>query len=275
MYRALMHPVARAIWGSILVTILYLVAQSAAGAGAVGALAGLVIIGSAIERKAPSQYGLVWRGAGVHLVVGLGLGAAVICTTIALLWVTGLYKATGFETTPAPLLGILLYLQIAVGEEALFRGVITRVILEQGRPYVALVAGAVLFVFYHGLNPLVDPAFSSLALTAGMAFGAAYIATRSLWLPITMHWAFDGLAGPVFGTRPWIEVGPGFIHSTSMTVFEHVAAAVLFAIIAVIFVRRPGFQKAAPHWSSGQRGGSHGEQDHTGLITKAPPDGRD
>jgi hypothetical protein len=60
------------------------------------------------------------------------------------------------------------------------------------------------------LPPLVPPqvqnadaswlSSAGIAIEAGVLFAAAYVAFRSLWVPIGMHWAWNLFEGPVFGT---------------------------------------------------------------------------
>jgi uncharacterized protein len=247
--RALTHPIVRIVWGLPLVLILYLVAQSVAGVGAVGALAGLVVIGSLVERKPPARYGLDWHAAGWGLVVGVMVGVAVISVAVGLLALVGMYRFPDRLDVLALGAGVLFYLQVAVGEEIMFRGIALRALDELGNKHVALALSAVLFLFYHSLRPLSDPAFAGLILAAGVAFGAAYLATRALWLPIAMHWAFDTLAIPVFGFGP----GSAAAHPSTVAVAsEEVICAVLFAVVAVALLNRDrlGGQKIA---SSGSR----------------------
>jgi membrane protease YdiL (CAAX protease family) len=218
--RALTHPIARIVWGLPLVLVLYLVAQSVAGVGAVGALAGLVV-----ERKPPARYGLVWHDAGWGLIVGVLLGAAVISVAVGLLALVGVYRLPDRLDAPALGVGVIFYLQVAVGEEIMFRGIALRALDELGDKHVALALSAVLFLFYHSVRPLSDPAFAALILAAGVAFGAAYLVTRALWLPIAMHWAFDTLAIPVFGFGP----GPASAHpSPAALASEEQICAVFF-----------------------------------------------
>jgi hypothetical protein len=240
--RTLMHPIARTVWGLLLVLILYLAAQSIAGVGALGALAGLVIVGSVVERRRPERYGLNWRAAPRGLPAGLLLGAAVISISIGFLALIGDYRARYRLDVAALGAGVLFYLQVAIGEEVMFRGIALRVLEELGNKYVALALSSLLFLFFHTLRPQSDPAFAAVILAAGFAFGAAYLATRALWLPIAMHWAFDSLAGPVFGTRPWSENGAYVLHSTVVASSEYAICAGLFALTAAVLLvrgRRP------------------------------------
>jgi membrane protease YdiL (CAAX protease family) len=65
---------------------------------------------------------------------------------------------------------------------------------------VALVVSAAIFGLLHAANPgasLVSSA--SIALEAGVLLGLAYALTRSLWLPIGLHFGWNFTEGGIFG----------------------------------------------------------------------------
>ncbi len=68
-----------------------------------------------------------------------------------------------------------------IGEELLFRGVITN-FLQRWGPWVAIIVGAVIFALWHGIN-LVFPS----ALVAGLCFGWLFVRSGSIWPGMLMH----------------------------------------------------------------------------------------
>ncbi|MET7336701.1 CPBP family intramembrane glutamic endopeptidase [Nonomuraea sp. NPDC005650] len=89
---------------------------------------------------------------------------------------------------------------VAVAEELLFRGVLFRIVEERTGTVIALVVSAVLFGATHlvNVNATLWGALS-LALTGGTMTAAAYVATRSLWLPISLHFAWNFTHAGIFG----------------------------------------------------------------------------
>ena len=84
-------------------------------------------------------------------------------------------------------------------EELLFRGILFRWIEEFAGSWAALVMTSALFGLAHIFNPNATW-FSSFAIAveAGVVLGGAYMLTRSLWLPIGLHAAWNFTQGEVF-----------------------------------------------------------------------------
>jgi predicted Abi (CAAX) family protease len=109
------------------------------------------------------------------------------------------------ELIPAKLMPILLITLLvfpSLLEEAFFRGVlIPRKTSERGVARSILVIGwsTLLFVLWHPFNALtinrsaapifLDPAFLLIAAALGITCGYGYVASKSLWVPVLIHWA--------------------------------------------------------------------------------------
>jgi len=92
--------------------------------------------------------------------------------------------------------------QTASLEEIGFRGVIFRAIEERFGSGMALVISSLLFAYAHFYTtPINYPAFLNIAL-AGVVFGAMYVLTRSLWMPIAFHFCWNYIEYSVFGRSP-------------------------------------------------------------------------
>ncbi|WP_256091278.1 CPBP family intramembrane glutamic endopeptidase [Nostoc sp. KVJ20] len=73
-----------------------------------------------------------------------------------------------------------------LGEELLFRGVITTVLLRYSRPIIAVVGSTLIFAIAHGIN-IVFPA----AVVAGLATGEIYRRSGSVWTAVVVHVVFN------------------------------------------------------------------------------------
>lgn len=138
----------------------------------------------------------------VGLAGGLALGAVLLTTVIGVLFVLGSYRIVGtnpgYDVWPALLsAGITA----AIAEEILFRAVLFRLFEEILGTWGALALSALIFGMAHLSNP--DATLwgaIAIALEAGVLFAALYAVTRSLWWTIGLHFSWNMLQGPVFGS---------------------------------------------------------------------------
>lgn len=84
-------------------------------------------------------------------------------------------------------------------EEFIFRGILFRWIEEFAGSWAALLLTSALFGFVHITNDNAS-AFSSVAIAieAGVMLGGAYMLTRSLWLPIGIHFGWNMTQGLIW-----------------------------------------------------------------------------
>lgn len=135
-----------------------------------------------------------------HLLIGLGAGFAVFSVAVAVAAALGVYQVTG-RGDLSQLLSALIAAAIfpAVNEELLFRGILFRWLEEWGGSWVALLLTSALFGCAHLLNPNASPiAAIGIAFEAGVMLGAAYMLTRSLWLPMGLHAAWNFAQGEIY-----------------------------------------------------------------------------
>lgn len=86
-------------------------------------------------------------------------------------------------------------------EELAVRGIIFRQLEQAIGTWMAVVASALFFGLGHRGNPGATWVSSlAIALEAGALLAASYVATRSLWMPIGLHWAWNLFEGPVWGS---------------------------------------------------------------------------
>ncbi len=133
------------------------------------------------------------------LIGGTVIGVALFCAVYAVLAAYGAVTIKGFGTTDGLVVALALSAYAAVGEEILFRGVVYRLFEEGFGTFVAIVLSGALFGLLHAFNPGAT-AISTLAiaLEAGILLAAAYAVTRSLWLPIGLHFGWNFTEGGIF-----------------------------------------------------------------------------
>lgn len=161
-----------------------------------------------LEGKRLREAGLDLRRAPPELGAGFGLGAAVVSAIVGFLAAVGAYRIQGLwpldpGTSRAGWFALLVVGLFLVGfaEEVRNRGILFRLIEQNLGTWGALGLSAVAFGFAHWKNPGATWWSSlAIALEGGVLLAALYAATRSLWLPIGVHWAWNLFEGPIFGT---------------------------------------------------------------------------
>jgi hypothetical protein len=144
---------------------------------------------------------LATQGAPRRAATGTLLGAVLFCIVYAVLVLGGYVQHARFGGFAGFWLPLATAIGAGVGEELAFRGVIFRMTEERLGTAAALIISSLLFGLVHAANPgatLVSTA--AIALEAGGLLGMAYSASRSLWLPIGLHFGWNFTEGGIFGT---------------------------------------------------------------------------
>jgi predicted Abi (CAAX) family protease len=155
-------------------------------------MAGLIHMLSARLRRAlitwPDAAG--WRFAALA-------GAATLAPVALVGWAGGLFHASS-DYAGLPLRLVSVIFVPALGEEAVFRGLLAPDRTETSRPALAIVLATAAFTAWHGVETLflrhAAPIFlrpDFLASVAILGVGAAIIRWRtgSLWPVVILHWA--------------------------------------------------------------------------------------
>ncbi len=171
------------------------------GVLSVCALLAVFVVTRLIEQRKLAAIGLDLRHFVIDWLKGAGLGAAYLCASVGILALLGGYRIIGLEFAGQALAGgLLLHFCVGVFEETLFRGILFRFLEEGFGSWIALTMTALFFGFLHLSNPNASLwSAAAIALEAGVSFGAVYMATRSLWVVMGFHTAWNFLQGTVFG----------------------------------------------------------------------------
>jgi membrane protease YdiL (CAAX protease family) len=152
---------------------------------------------------------LSWRQGLVAVIVTLAL---VLPAIYAAQWIG--YSLCGPETDPQPIVSFLMEHQslrdrlsvilIAVvaaplTEELIFRGCLYGILRQIGGKFLAIAVSSLLFALIHGHIPSLA---GLVILSVGLSL--LYEKTGSLWAPILLHAAFNGLS--IYGTLQWPDL---------------------------------------------------------------------
>lgn len=215
-------------------------------ATAVAAVAGYIWLSRKVElRRSVPELPSSKRWSGLATGVAIGFGAFV--TVMAAIAAFGGFASLSWGSVGALVVTLGAMASVAVNEELLFRGVVFRILEERTGTWIALVLSSLVFGLVHLVNggaTLVGTL--AIALQGGMMLGAAYIGTRSLWVPIGIHFAWNltesGLFGAVDsgtasdGLLRSVLTGPTLLTGGSIGPEGSLAGLVVCAVPTVLFL---------------------------------------
>jgi hypothetical protein len=146
---------------------------------------------------------------------GIAIGTVLFSAVVGASALFGVYHVTGRGSASDLLLPLVTSALIpGFMEELFFRGILFRWIEEFAGSWAALVVTSALFGLAHILNPGATW-FSSFAIAveAGLLLGSAYMLTRSLWMPIGLHAAWNFTQGAIFGVPVSGHPTAGMFHA--------------------------------------------------------------
>jgi uncharacterized protein len=167
---------------------------------AAAALLGYAWVVRRTERRAPAE--LSRAGAVPALARGTALGTGLFAAVILNIAFLGGYQVLGWGS-PAGAVALFGFMAAAaVTEELLFRGILFRIVEQWAGTWTALVLTAALFGLSHLFNPHATVwGATAIAVEAGAMLAAAYAATRTLWVPIGLHFGWNYAASAIFSTE--------------------------------------------------------------------------
>jgi membrane protease YdiL (CAAX protease family) len=135
-----------------------------------------------------------------HLLLGLVGGVVIFSIAVAIAGALGIYRIVGIGNLNGLLAALIVpTIGAAVTEEMFFRGILFRWIEQFGGSWLALLLTSAFFGATHLGNPNATWIGAiGIAFEAGVMLGAAYMLTRSLWLPMGLHAAWNFTQGEVF-----------------------------------------------------------------------------
>lgn len=139
-----------------------------------------------------------------QILTGLAIGAALMIFPAIILTVSGLahwqINSVSFNTIIS---GVIVFVGVAIAEEFLFRGFLFQRLLESLGQWPAQLIIAGMFLLTHVNNPGMIGTTKILAslniFIASIMFGIAFIKTKSLAMPLGLHFMANFMQGTVLG----------------------------------------------------------------------------
>jgi hypothetical protein len=170
--------------------------------GIVAILVAFKLMTAVFERRSLGSVGVAfhprwWRELGR----GLGVGAAMLLLAVGL---EGACGFAHFTFTPHPMLwrgsfSFVFFAVAATNEEVVFRGYPFQRLAESITPVGAIAVTSAFFGLVHLGNPHRTWISTLNTALVGIPFCIAYLRTRSLWMPIGMHFIWNFLLGFFLG----------------------------------------------------------------------------
>jgi membrane protease YdiL (CAAX protease family) len=196
------------------------------------------------------------------LPLGAFVGLVWFALLMLMLYVAGHYQIIGVGSPNRVLSALIFALGTAIWEEVTFRGLLFRITEQTFGTWIGVLVSAIAFGAIHGLNPNASLAASiAIILESGVLLCAAYFATRTLWLPIGLHFGWNFAEDFIFGVRmsghaerPAIVEGTlsgspfwtGGDYGLESSIWAIGMAAIMSAILIVIAVRRSEIVRFMP-----------------------------
>jgi len=165
-----------------------------------------------VEKRSVSE--LSRAGAWREVANGVLGIAALLAATMGILFASGTYQITGSNSWTVMIVPIAELVLVACVEELAFRGVIFRIVEGSLGSWIALVLTASLFALSHLPNEGVTVLAIAVTGMAGVMLGAAFMATRRLWLAIGIHFGWNFMLSAVFSVAVSGQLSMGLLQGT-------------------------------------------------------------
>ena len=133
---------------------------------------------------------------------GTAAGGGLVGFTLLLLWTLGIYSYAGAGGGSDAVLLLVGLPFAAFNEEIICRGYLLQNLRDIGRPVAGVIFSSAIFAVLHSLNPGVW--FSLLPMLSlflvGVLLALSYMLSGNIWFPTALHFAWNAVEGPVFGT---------------------------------------------------------------------------
>lgn len=180
----------------------------------------------------------------LNFAFGAGIGLILLAASLGLLllrgewYILGLYNHVNLHILVPELIELLALVSLGVlCEELLFRGYILQTLEPAWGTGFALTFSAVAFGSYHGyylskdvMGGILAPVIS--ALVGGFLMGGAYVAARTLWLPLGIHFAWNCTNALVFGASGYGTYSV-FRHTSHFTLAGYYVCLIPNALAAI------------------------------------------
>lgn len=220
--------------------------------------AGLILVVTGIcqaLRRQPlteitGRFNLLWAK---QFLTGLTLGALLMILPAVVLTFFGFVQWQVSDFSFSTLLtGVAIFAGVALAEELLFRGFIFQRFIQATAPWPGQLIIAGMFLLTHLNNPGMTGVTKTLAsiniFVASILFGLAFLKTKSLAMPLGLHFMANLMQGTVLGFgvsgekdsslfTPIVDEAPAWLTGGSFGLEASLPGLLAILLITVIFYR--------------------------------------
>ena len=164
-----------------------------------------MVLMAAIDGKSPMAMGFSPQGGLGDFLTGSVVGGFIFLSAVAAAFFGGFasfnpdFAKFSMTAMMASTLGMTL---AAAGEEIMMRGYVLQELMSKFSTATSVIVSSLLFTVLHGAQLVQSDMAAVGALNiflASVLLSLAYLATRTLWLPIGIHAGWNVMQGPVLG----------------------------------------------------------------------------
>lgn len=154
-----------------------------------------------LDRRPFSDLGFSLKGRGKDILYGFLMAVLIYTIGFGVCLLTGQIEVVGVHLHWSDLLlSGLFFAMVAIVEETMMRGyVLGRLLRTRLNKFISLLISSLLFALLHLMNPNVAFLPMLNLVLGGLLLGASYLYTRNLWFPISLHFFWNWIQGPVLG----------------------------------------------------------------------------
>jgi len=134
-----------------------------------------------------------------NILLGVVIGTTLQGLTSLVIYFYGNFRIISVNPFSSIITPFAVAFSVAIFEETLLRGIIFRIVEEKLGSYISLLISAIIFGTVHLLNPDSSVISTICIGIVGFMLGATYIYSRSLWLPIAIHFSWNFVQSGIFG----------------------------------------------------------------------------
>ena len=154
-----------------------------------------------LDRRPFSDLGFNLKGRGKDILYGFLMAVLNYAIGFGVCLLTGQIEVVGVHLHWSDLLlSGLFFAMVAIVEETMMRGyVLGRLLRTRLNKFISLLISSLLFALLHLMNPNVAFLPMLNLVLGGLLLGASYLYTRNLWFPVSLHFFWNWIQGPVLG----------------------------------------------------------------------------